>query len=212
MPARGSLEHSRLHEVRVVRQHLGEGETADMHGDNLVAAPLDLLRFVCAVPWREHASAIFCMPLRPVDDGAAALDDSVAFKEDRESARLGAAAFRQDLVETRGPADLAIGNAMPIECPPRLLAIRRDAERYELYFGFSHVILPWLRRRLSGFALSLSVLGRVAEISPDFGSDRVKHARVRREPSGQERALHAREDLQRDVAWRLVTDRERTRC
>jgi hypothetical protein len=36
MPARGSLEHSRLHEVRIVWQHLGEGETPNMHSGNFV--------------------------------------------------------------------------------------------------------------------------------------------------------------------------------
>ena len=81
-------------------------------------------------------------PLRPIDDGAASLDDRSALREDRERARLGPAALRKDLVETRRPADFVITDAMPVERPSRFLAIRGDAERHESYSGFSHVTLP----------------------------------------------------------------------
>src|SRR5262245_24602429 len=73
------------------------------------------------------------VPICPIDDGAASLDDPPAVKQDRQAGLFGTTAFRQNYVDARRPIDFVISNAMPVERPSSFLAIMRNPEGDEFW-------------------------------------------------------------------------------
>jgi len=91
-----------------------------------------LLDLSC-ICYGEPSSLVLRLPICPIDDGAASLDDPPAVKQDRQTGLFGTTAFRQNYVDARRPIDLVISNAMPVERPSSFLAIMRNPEGDEFW-------------------------------------------------------------------------------
>ena len=104
-----------------------------MNADNLANAVLDLARLGALSLRRQAPVLVLILPVCPIDDGPAALNDVLTVEHDGNFRLFQAAALGQDLVQARRPADLLVGNAMPVERPAGFLAEVRRCERYELW-------------------------------------------------------------------------------